>query len=91
MGIKAGIRVHLWYRSARLCSDIEMRAWLSGCAVDMHLFNQIQINLNGRKVYAAKLQKLAVMIETAQVPGFGKNGQGFDWADPWDRYQPVDL
>ena len=45
MGIKAGIRVHLWYWLERPCSDTEMKAWLSGCPVDMRLFNPIQIHL----------------------------------------------
>ena len=41
MGIKAGIRVHLWYWLERPCSDAEMKAWLSGCPVDLRLFNPI--------------------------------------------------
>ncbi len=34
MGIKPGIRVHLWFWLERPCSDDEMKAWLSGCPVD---------------------------------------------------------
>ena len=45
MGIKAGIRVHLWYWLERPCSDAEMKTWLSGCPVDLHLFNPTQIHL----------------------------------------------
>ena len=45
MGIKSGIRVHLWFWLDRPCSDIEMKAWLSGCPVDLRLFNPIQIYL----------------------------------------------
>ena len=45
MGIKGGIRVHLWYWLERPCSDDEMKAWLSGCPVDLRLFNPIQIHL----------------------------------------------
>ena len=45
MGIKAGIRVHLWFWLDRPCSDDEMKAWLSGCPVDMRMFNPIQIHL----------------------------------------------
>jgi len=45
MGIKAGIRVHLWFWLDRPCSDDEMKAWLSGCPVDLRLFNPIQIHL----------------------------------------------
>ena len=41
MGIKDGIRVHLWYWLERPCSDDEMKAWLSGCPVDMQLFNLV--------------------------------------------------
>jgi hypothetical protein len=45
MGIKAGIRMHLWFWLDRPCSDNEMKAWLSGCPVDLRLFNPIQIHL----------------------------------------------
>ena len=45
MGIKPGIRVHLWFWLERPCSDDEMKAWLSGCPVDLRLFNPIQIHL----------------------------------------------
>ena len=45
MGIKSGIRVHLWYWLERPCSDDEMKAWLAGCPVDMGLFNPVQIHL----------------------------------------------
>jgi hypothetical protein len=45
MGIKAGIRVHLWFWLERRCSDNEMKAWLSGCPVDLRMFNPIQIHL----------------------------------------------
>jgi hypothetical protein len=45
MGIKSGIRVHLWFWFDRPCSDDEMKAWLSGCPVDMRMFNPIQIHL----------------------------------------------
>jgi hypothetical protein len=45
MGIKAEIRVRLWYWLGRPCSDAEMKAWLSDCPVDLRLFNPIQIHL----------------------------------------------
>ena len=45
MGIKAGIRVHLWFWLERPCSDDELKAWLSGYPVDNSLFNPIQIHL----------------------------------------------
>jgi hypothetical protein len=45
MGIKAGIRVHLWFWLERPCFDDAMKAWLSGCPVDLRLFNSIQIHL----------------------------------------------
>jgi hypothetical protein len=45
MGIKSGIRVHLWFWLERPCSDDEMKAWLSGCPIDLRLFNPIQIHL----------------------------------------------
>ena len=45
MGIKPGIRVHLWFWLDRPCSDDEMKAWLSGYPVDLRLFNPIQIQL----------------------------------------------
>jgi hypothetical protein len=45
MGIKPGIRVHLWFWLDRPCSDYEIKAWLSGYPVDLRLFNPIQIHL----------------------------------------------
>jgi hypothetical protein len=45
MGIKPGIRVHLWYWLERPCGDDEMRTWLGGCPVDPRLFNPIQMHL----------------------------------------------
>lgn len=45
MAIKSGINVHLWYWLERPCSDDEMKAWLSGCPVDIRMFNPIQIHL----------------------------------------------
>ena len=45
MGIKSGIRVHLWFWLERPCSDDEMKAWLSGCPIDLRPFNPIQIYL----------------------------------------------
>ena len=41
MGIKAGIRVHLWYWLNRPCSDADLKACLSGCPLDLRLFNSI--------------------------------------------------
>jgi len=48
MGIKSGIRVHLWFWLDRPCSDNKMKAWLSGCPVDMRMFNPIQIHLTAK-------------------------------------------
>ena len=45
MGIKSGIRVHLWYWLERPCSDDEMKAWLAGCPVDMRMYDPVQIHL----------------------------------------------
>ena len=45
MGIKQGIRVHLWFWLSRPCSDTEMKAWLSNSPVDPSLFNAIQLHL----------------------------------------------
>ncbi|XAT58463.1 hypothetical protein GN241_14505 [Rhodobacteraceae bacterium IMCC1335] len=53
MGIKAGIRVHLWFWLERPCSDDEMKAWLSGCPVDLRLFNPIQIHLTANPRFIA--------------------------------------
>ncbi|MDA8884220.1 hypothetical protein N9H99_05710, partial [Planktomarina temperata] len=52
MGIKAGIRVHLWFWLDRPCSDDEMKAWLSGCPVDMRMFNPIQIHLTANPQFS---------------------------------------
>jgi len=55
MGIKPGIRVHLWFWLDRPCSDDEMKAWLSGYPVDLRLFNptQIQLTANPRFIDGA--------------------------------------
>ena len=45
MGIKSGIRMHLWFWLERPCADNEMKTWLSGCPVDIRIFNPIQIHL----------------------------------------------
>ena len=45
MGIKEGIRVHLWYWLDRPCSDDEMKVWLSGTAADPRMFSPTQIHL----------------------------------------------
>ena len=52
MGIKAGINVHLWFWLDRSCSDDEMKAWLSGCPVDLRLFNPIQIHLTANPQFS---------------------------------------
>ena len=52
MGIKAGIRLHLWFWLDRPCSDDEMKAWLSGCPVDLRLFNPIQIHLTANPQFS---------------------------------------
>lgn len=51
MGIKQGIRVHLWFWLDRPCSDDEMKAWLAGCPVDLSLFNPIQIHLTANPLF----------------------------------------
>ena len=45
MGIKTGIRIHLWFWLDRPCSDDELRAWLHGCPVDLRMYDPIQIHL----------------------------------------------
>lgn len=45
MGIKPGIRVHLWYWLERTCSDDEMKVWLRDYPVDLKLFNPLQMHL----------------------------------------------
>lgn len=45
MGIKPGIRVHLWFWLDRPCSDAEMKTWLPKDPVDPKLFNPIQLHL----------------------------------------------
>jgi len=42
MGIKSGIRVHLWYWLERPVTDQEKKAWLSDYPVDKALFNSVQ-------------------------------------------------
>ncbi len=52
MGIKSGVNVHLWYWLERRCSDNELKAWLSGCPVDMRMFNPIQIHLTANPQFS---------------------------------------
>ena len=52
MGIKAGIRLHLWFWLDRSCSDDEMKVWLSSCPVDQRLFNPIQIHLTANPQFS---------------------------------------
>ena len=52
MGIKAGINVHLWFWLERTCSDNELKTWLSGCPVDMRMFNPIQIHLTANPQFS---------------------------------------
>ena len=51
MGIKPGIRVHLWFWLDRACSDDEMKAWLSSYPVDLRLFNPIQVHLTANPCF----------------------------------------
>ncbi|MDA9078128.1 hypothetical protein N9K51_02555, partial [bacterium] len=51
MGIKSGINVHLWFWLDRPCSDNELKVWLSGCPVDMRMFNPIQIHLTANPLF----------------------------------------
>ena len=52
MGIKSGINVHLWFWLERTCSDNELKTWLSGCPVDMRMFNPIQIHLTANPQFS---------------------------------------
>ncbi|MDA9337408.1 hypothetical protein N9Q67_01755, partial [Planktomarina temperata] len=52
MGIKAGINVHLWFWLERTCSDNELKTWISGCPVDMRMFNPIQIHLTANPQFS---------------------------------------
>ncbi|MDB4170321.1 hypothetical protein N9747_10040 [Planktomarina sp.] len=52
MGIKSGINVHLWFWLERTCSDNELKAWLSGCPVDMRMFNPTQIHLTANPQFS---------------------------------------
>ena len=68
MGIKAGIRVHLWFWLDRPCSDDEMKAWLSGCPVDLRLFNPIQIHLTANPcLLRSKQQKSQSLITDLRI------------------------
>ena len=52
MGIKSGINVNLWFWLERTCSDNELKTWLSGCPVDMRMFNPIQIHLTANPQFS---------------------------------------
>jgi hypothetical protein len=43
--------VHLWFWLGRPCSDSEMKARLSGCPVDMRMFNPIQTYLTATTLF----------------------------------------
>jgi len=83
MGIKAGIRVHLWFWLDRPCSDNEMKAWLSGYPVDLRLFNPFQIHLtaNPRFIDGAVdpypnrsgLFEAGIGVSTVPVPSYLAN------------------
>ena len=49
---RLGSDVHLWFWLDRPCSDNEMKAWLSGCPVDMRMFNPIQIHLTANPQFS---------------------------------------
>ena len=51
MGIKPGIRVHLWFWLDRPCSDEEMKAWLADAPVDLCLFNPVQLHLTANPLF----------------------------------------
>lgn len=51
MGIKSGIRVHLWYWLSRPVSDEEKRVWLAEAPVDKALFNIIQIHFTANPMF----------------------------------------
>ena len=44
MGIKEGIRVHLWFWLSRKLGDQEKHAWLSSCPVDPRIYNSNHIH-----------------------------------------------
>ncbi|WP_391481653.1 hypothetical protein [Nereida sp. NH-UV-3] len=52
MGIEDGVNVHLWFWLERTCSDNELKTWLSGCPVDMRMFNPIQIHLTANPQFS---------------------------------------
>ena len=43
--------MHLWFWLDRPCSDNELKVWLSGCPVDMRMFNPIQIHLTANPLF----------------------------------------
>ena len=44
--------MHLWFWLERTCSDNELKTWLSGCPVDMRMFNPIQIHLTANPQFS---------------------------------------
>ena len=46
--------MHMWYWLERPCSDTEMKAWLSGCPVDLRLFNLTQIHLTANPQFVGE-------------------------------------
>ena len=82
MGIKIGIRVHLWYWLDRPCSDEEMKVWLSGTAADPRMYNPTQIHLtaNPRFVEGA----VDTVANRSGVLAFGDDKQTVSVPDDLD-------
>lgn len=53
MGVKPGIRIHLWYWLNRPISDVEAQAWLSTAAakIDSSLFNPLQLHFTANPMF----------------------------------------
>jgi hypothetical protein len=53
MGVKPGIRIHLWFWLSRAISDPEAINWLARSAtpIDMHLYNPIQLTFTANPIF----------------------------------------
>jgi hypothetical protein len=80
----------LAFFSTAVCPASHKRAAQAGIAILRDLASAAEhAGLDGGQIHAAELQKLAVMVEAAQIASLGQNGQRIDRSDPGNRAQQL--
>ena len=81
MGIKEGIRIHLWFWLSRPISDVEAETWLSDAKmdIDMRLYNPVQIHYTATPIFSggridpvhtrSGIRRFNNGLDTVPVPG----------------------